>query len=104
MLRHAIAITLLAALCGCDILAASRIESAVVKALGADPRTASLKFEVAFQEDGAVSITGEVDTQEAFDAVPEIAKSVKGVTTVINNCHLKEESSGLLQDDVAPML
>lgn len=104
MLRLASTVLLLAVLCGCDILAASRVESAVKKALGADPRTASLKFEVACEEGGAVSITGEVDTDAELAAVKEIAAKVPGVTSVVNNCHVKEEGSGMIQDDVAPML
>lgn len=104
MLRCVLALACLAALCGCDILAASRVESAVKKALGADSRTAGLKFEVAYQDGGTVAITGEVETPEELAAVKEIAEKVEGVTSVVNNCHVKEEGSGMIQDEYVPLL
>jgi GTP-sensing pleiotropic transcriptional regulator CodY len=107
MLRTAtriIFVLLLAALVlSCELFAASRIENAVTTALKKDPRTASYSFEAALREDGAVAITGEVDMDSDLAVVAEIASKVPGVKSVINNCHVREESSGMLQDDVVPM-
>jgi osmotically-inducible protein OsmY len=64
----------------CDVMQASKIEKAVVKALAADPRTADYTFEVSYQGDGEVLITGELFKPEEADYVTEVAMGVKGVT------------------------
>lgn len=87
-------------LVSCDLIASTQLELAVVKALKADPRTASSSFEVSHQGDGEVWITGEVagDTERA--AVTEVAQAVEGVTNVINRCKVPETGGGLMQDTV----
>jgi len=87
---------------GCDVMQSSKIEQAVVKALAADPRTAEYTFEVSYQGDGDVLITGEIFKPEEADYVTEIAMGVKGVTHVTNNVHVEEFSNGLIQDEVVP--
>ena len=84
----------------CDIMASTKIEQAVVKALASDPRTAEYTFEVSYQEEGQVLITGEVFKPEEADFVTEVAKSVDGVTEVVNRVSVEEHSSGMLQDEV----
>jgi osmotically-inducible protein OsmY len=86
-------------LAGCDIIKGTQIEQAVTKALAADQRTSSFEFEVSFA-DGTVTITGEVFKPEDIEAVSEIAKAVKGVTNVVNNCHVPEPGSNMMQDGV----
>jgi hypothetical protein len=95
-------ITICLILCGCDLLKGSQVEGAVIKALGADPRTSHYKFEVSAQDSGEVVITGEVSTPEEIDAVTQIASAVEGVTSVVNRCKLPEESSGMMQDTIVP--
>jgi hypothetical protein len=90
----------LALLAGCGLIKSSQIEQAVTKALADDSRTTSFTFEVSCDDAGAVTITGELFKPEDIDIVTEIAKSVKGVTNVINNCHVPEPDSGLMQDTV----
>jgi len=91
---------LLIAAAGCDVMQSARIEQAVVKALAADPRTAEYTFEVSYQGDGDVVITGEIFKPEEADFVAEIAMGVKGVTHVTNRVHVEEFGSGMLQDEV----
>lgn len=90
---------LLLLLAGCDIVKGTQVEQAVVKALAADQRTASFEFEVSYEE-GTVTITGEVFKPEDVDAVTEIAKAVKGVSQVVNKCHVPEPGSNMMQDTV----
>jgi len=89
-------------LSACTMLKTSRLEAAVLAALGHDSRTSSCQFEVSAQEDGTVLITGKLGTNAEYDAVSEIAKAVPGVTSVTNNCAVEEPSSGLLQDETVP--
>ena len=86
----------------CDVLESSRIEGAVLKALAADSRTGSYEYQVSYQGDGQVVITGEVSNPAEVDAVTEVALGVDGVTLVVNNCHVEEHGSGLIQDEVVP--
>lgn len=87
---------------GCDVMQATRIEHAVLKALADDPRTAEYTFEVSYQGNGEVMITGEIFKPEEADFVTEVAMSVKGVTHVLNKVHVEEFSNGLLQDETVP--
>jgi osmotically-inducible protein OsmY len=87
-------------LAGCDIIKGTQVEQAVVKALAADQRTSSYTFEVNYDGSGTVTITGELFKPEDMDAVTEIAKAVKGVTTVVNKCHVPEPGSNMMQDTV----
>ena len=87
-------------LAGCSMIKSTQIEQAVTRALADDQRTASFSFEVSCDDNGAVTITGEVYTPGDIDAVTEIAKAVEGVTAVNNRCHVPEESSGMMQDTV----
>ena len=84
---------------GCDIMASTRVEQDVLAALAADPRTSQSTFEVS-NDEGTVTITGEVYSLEEMDAVTEIAMTVEGVTKVLNRVSMPEESSGLMQDTV----
>lgn len=86
----------------CEMLKGSQLEGAVLKALATDPRTKDFKFEVSQQNPGEVLITGEVYAAADIDAVTEVAKQVKGVTSVVNRCKVPEESSGMMQDTVVP--
>jgi len=88
------------ALLGCDVVQSTRIEQAVVKALADDPRTAEYTFEVSYQGDGQVLITGTIFRPEESDFVQEIALGVEGVTTVLNRVAVEEPGSGLMQDEV----
>jgi osmotically-inducible protein OsmY len=99
-----IVVSALALLTACDMMKKTQLENAVVKALAADPRTKDYKFEVSLDDAGAVTITGEVGLAADIDAVTEIAKKVPGVRSVHNNCKVPEESSGQIQDTVAPQL
>lgn len=86
-------------LCSCDIMASSKLESAVVKALHADSRTREFTFEVSHEGEGRVLVTGEVDTPAQIDAVKEIAAAVEGVTSVSARIEVADNSSsGLMQD------
>ena len=88
-------------LVSCDLMQSSKIESAVVKALDADPRTGEFSFEVSHEGAGKVLITGEVDNPAQVDAVKEIAAAVAGVTEVTTRITIVDNSSsGLMQDDV----
>ena len=87
-------------LASCDLIASTQLEQAVVKALGADPRTGASAFEVSHQGDGEVLITGEVASDTERAAVTEVAQAVEGVTNVINRCKIPETGGGLLQDTV----
>lgn len=102
-MRHAciILIALVAlALLGCDVMESTRIEQAVVKALKDDARTAEYSFEVSYQGDGQVLITGIIFQPEESDYVQEIALSVEGVDKVLNRTNVEEHGSGLMQDEV----
>ncbi|MCH7472981.1 BON domain-containing protein [bacterium] len=98
-MREILLILLLASLAGCEIIASSNLESAVLDALREDPRTMATAFEVSHQGEGQVFITGEVSSLIEADAVTEIALAVEGVSKVVNNCHVEEFSSGLIQDE-----
>ena len=87
-------------LLGCDVVESSRIEQAVVKALQDDARTAEYTFEVSYQGEGQVLITGTIFQPEESDFVQEIALSVEGVTMVLNRVAVEEHGSGLMQDEV----
>jgi osmotically-inducible protein OsmY len=93
---------MLISVAACDVMQSTQIEQAVVKALAADPRTAEYTFEVSFQGDGEVLITGEIFKPEEADYVTEVAMEVKGVTHVLNRVHVEEFGSGMLQDEVVP--
>ena len=92
---------LLSLLAGCTVLASSRIEGAVKKALHDDARLASYSFEVDHQGQGEVLITGKVWSEAELAAVSEIAEKVDGVTKVLNRCSIEEQGGGgLIQDEV----
>jgi osmotically-inducible protein OsmY len=102
-----IAMSLLGALlallfAACSIIQGAQIEAAVLKALASDKRTEGYEFQVSYQGEGTVLITGEVLNFEIKDAVTEVAKTVESVEKVVNNCNITEEDSGLLQDTVVP--
>ena len=96
------AVSAIALLSACSVMQATRVEQAVVKALAADSRTSSYKFEVSYQPGGKVLVTGEVFSAADIDAVSEIAKGVTGVTEVVNHCKVEEQSSGMIQDETVP--
>jgi hypothetical protein len=103
--RHLVALAfclLLAGVAGCEMMANTKLEQAVTKALANDSRTKTFDFEVSVGAPGEVLITGEVFTLGDIDAVTEIAKAVPGVKAVQNNCKVPEESSGMMQDTVVP--
>lgn len=88
-------------LSSCDLIASTKLEAAVKKALGEDPRTASSSFEVSHQGEGEMLITGEVMNGEVRAAVTEIAQAVEGVTSVLNRCIVPDNSGGgMIQDTV----
>ncbi|MDQ3024184.1 MAG: BON domain-containing protein [bacterium] len=89
-------------LSACDMAKGWGVEKGVIEALAKDPRTAAYTFAVSAAENGAVTITGEVGVIEELDIITEIAKGVKGVTSVVNNCTYPEPSSGMMQDYVTP--
>ena len=93
------ALLLLAAcLAACSIMKTGAIENKVKAALAKDSRTSGSTFEVSCDEQGVVTITGDVETPEASDAVTEIAAAVPGVTRVLNRCRVPEPGSTLMQD------
>ncbi len=61
--------------------AASDLESEVRSKLEANLPASQLAVEA---EQGAVTVTGTVPTQEQFDRIETLAKEIKGVTTVAN--------------------
>ena len=83
----------------CSIISEAKLEQSVISALSADSRTSDYSFEVSVQGEGQVLITGEVDTAVQVAAVREVALTVDGVDAVINNVHMPEPGSGLLQDE-----
>jgi hypothetical protein len=93
---------MLASISGCEMMANTKLEQAVTKALANDARTKTFDFEVSVNAPGEVLITGEVFTPGDIDAVTEIAKAVPGVKAVQNNCKIPDESSGMMQDTVVP--
>ena len=86
-------------LAACDMVGQWNVEKEVTKALAKDQRTARFVFEVAATPEGVVNITGEVDTVADLDVVTEIAKGVRGVTSVVNNCTYPEPNTNPLMDD-----
>ncbi|MCC7478979.1 BON domain-containing protein [bacterium] len=90
----------LACASGCDLMAKSKLEGAVLKALKDDPRTSQYSFEVSLQENGVVLITGEILKDEDKAAISEIAEAVPGVQSVMNNCAVAEPPSDMMQDPV----
>ncbi|MCB1221902.1 MAG: BON domain-containing protein [Planctomycetales bacterium] len=83
----------------CDLLQASNIEKAVVKALHDDSRTGEFDFEVSYEGEGKVLVTGEVDNEGQIEAAKEVAGGVEGVTSVSVNISIADNSSsGLMQD------
>lgn len=87
---------------GCSIIHATRVESAVLKALKDDPRTSQYDFQVVYEEDGVVSIAGTVYGGDEVAAVAEVAGQVEGVEKVINQVHIEDGGSGMMQDTVVP--
>jgi methionine synthase I (cobalamin-dependent) len=85
---------------GCDMVKTWQLEKAVTTALQKDERTRSSDYQVTAMQDGTVTISGEADSGEQIDAVTLVAQAVKGVTKVVNNCSVPEESSGMMQDTV----
>lgn len=61
--------------------AASDLESEVRSKLEANLPASQLAVEA---EEGAVTVTGTVPTQEQFDRIENLAKEIKGVSTVAN--------------------
>jgi osmotically-inducible protein OsmY len=61
--------------------AASDLESEVRSKLEANLPASQLAVEA---EQGAVTVTGTVPTQEQFDRIETLAKEIKGVNTVAN--------------------
>jgi hypothetical protein len=86
-------------LAGCDMLGQWNVEKEVEKALANDQRTARYTFNISATPEGAVNITGEVDTIADIDVVTQVAKGVKGVTNVINNCTAPEPNTNPIMDD-----
>jgi len=86
-------------LAGCQMLGQWNVEKEVEKALANDQRTARYMFNISATDQGVVTITGEVDTPADLDVVTEIAKKVKGVVTVINNCTSPEPNTNPIMDD-----
>jgi osmotically-inducible protein OsmY len=86
-------------LSSCDIMASSKLEGAVVKALHADSRTKEFTFEVSHEGEGRVLITGEVDTPAQIDAAKEVAAAVEGVTSVSARIEVADNSSSSLMQD-----
>lgn len=97
-MRILLLVTVVVLLAACSIIEKSKVESAVLKALAGDPRTQAYQFEVSCDEQGAVTITGEVQEPETVDIVTEIAKAVPGVTRVFNRCTAPEPGSNMMQD------
>ncbi len=87
-------------LTGCSVMESSRIEQAVLKALGDDSQLAQYTFEVSYQGEGRVQITGTVYTPEEVDKVMAVASAVEGVAQVLNRVTVEEYGSGLIQDEV----
>lgn len=83
----------------CSIIQGTQVEQAVLDALAKDARTSQYEFNVVRQDDGGVVITGKLFSPAEVDIVTEIAKTVKGVDKVINNCGVEEPGSNMLQDE-----
>lgn len=98
-MRTALCLTTCLLFAACSIIQGTQVENAVLAALAKDSRTSQYEFNVVRQDDGAVVITGKVFAPEEINAVTEIAKSVKGVDKVVNNCSLEEQGSNMLQDE-----
>lgn len=88
------------ALTGCSVMESSRIEQAVLKALADDAQLAQYTFEVSYQGEGRVHITGTVYSPEEVDKVIALASTVEGVEQVLNRVTVEEYGSGLIQDEV----
>jgi hypothetical protein len=101
-MRIAAPVLLLLLLAACTMTKGWQLEKAVTDALAKDKRTAAYTFDVSATDDGAVNITGELAVVGDLDVVTEIAKGVKGVTKVVNNCTYPEPSSGMLDDSMVP--
>lgn len=56
----------------------------LLKALAASPQTSEAAIEV-INENGFITLTGEVDTPETRQAVREIVANEPGVISVVNN-------------------
>jgi len=78
----------------------TRIEQAVLKALADDAQLTQYTFEVSYQGEGRVQITGTVYTTEEVDKVMAAASAVEGVEQVLNRVTVEEYGSGMLQDEV----
>jgi hypothetical protein len=98
-MRTAALVMVAVLLAGCEMLGQWNVEKEVEKALANDQRTARFSFNIAATPEGVVNITGEVDTAADLDVVTSIAKAVKGVTSVINNCSYPDNVTNPLMDD-----
>jgi osmotically-inducible protein OsmY len=98
-MRTAICLAICLLFTACSIIQGTRVEQAVLDALAKDTRTAQYEFNVVRQDDGSVVITGKLFSPAEIDVVTQIAKGVKGVDKVINNCGVEEPGSNMMQDD-----
>ena len=79
----------------------SEIAARVRAALTQDPRTAEYSIEV-IEENGLVTLRGEVDSQEASQAAEEIARTQEGVIEVVNELETDQSQEPLIPPPPAP--
>ena len=72
-------------------------------ALERDARTALSSFEIIYQSEGEIVISGYVSSGEERKAVTEIAREVKGVMVVVNKCIAPPTAEEILRDSLANM-
>ncbi len=76
-------------------LGISDIAAQVQSALLEDEQTSKFGVEVV-EEDGIVTLTGVVDSEEARDAAEEIASEQQEVLEVINDLELQEDAASII--------
>ncbi len=77
----------------------SDVKKRVSKALAEDERTADYTIDVV-DDQGIVTLTGAVDSEDVSAAAAEIAEAQEGVVEVVNDIEIKEED--IAEDIVTP--
>ncbi len=79
----------------------SEIAARVRAALTEDPRTAGFSIEV-IDENGIVTLRGEVDSEEANQAAEEIASMQEGVIEVVDDLEIERDEKPLITPPPVP--
>jgi osmotically-inducible protein OsmY len=80
----------------------SEIAARVRAALSQDPRTAEFSIEV-IDENGIVTLRGEVNSEEASQASEEIARAQEGVIEVVNDLEIEQDEEPLIPPPPQPL-